>query len=132
MFIGNESTKMVHLENCPWVFKIHPDNFITFNELHCALDQDFKEAPCCFEHVWELTHGFVYEVRKNIKKTNYAVCLCCGETRGVQMAHIYPKRFGGNKCIPLCPTCHWNYDHNLLTKEEYSLIKSNRLLTCIS
>ena len=50
-------------------------------------------------------------------------CIICGETRGVQGAHIKPRRHGGMERMPLCPTCHWNYDHDGLNKREVKFVE---------
>lgn len=45
-------------------------------------------------------------------------CLVCDESRGVQSAHVIPAALGGIRTIPLCPNCHWNYDHGLMEGAE--------------
>lgn len=55
-------------------------------------------------------------------------CLLCEETRGLQLAHIVPRRcvegidelvaWHKDNIAVLCPTHHYCYDHWLLTQEE--------------
>ena len=53
-------------------------------------------------------------------------CVICGSSEkkvGVlQKAHLKAKSSGGTQVVPMCPNCHWRYDHGKLTKAELKKI----------
>jgi 5-methylcytosine-specific restriction endonuclease McrA len=60
------------------------------------------------------------------KKLGFTKCIKCGYDKHVEVAHIKPiSSFSEEVMIsvinskenimPLCPNCHWEYDHNLWT-----------------
>ena len=60
------------------------------------------------------------------KKLGFTKCLKCGYNKHIEIAHIKPiSSFSDDIMIseinskqnimPLCPNCHWEYDHNLWT-----------------
>jgi len=60
------------------------------------------------------------------KKLGFTECLKCGYNKHIEVAHIKPiSSFSDDILIseinskqnimPLCPNCHWEYDHNLWT-----------------
>jgi hypothetical protein len=116
-YIGNSSSMKVHLPDCGYAYFIHPDNFELFDHIHEALSFEYEECGWCLGKARER------EYKNTIK---YAVlssslgesCIACRGNRGIQKAHIVPRRKGGIEVMPLCPSCHWNYDHNLLKPKE--------------
>lgn len=53
-------------------------------------------------------------------------CQICGEKRAVQKCHIMPSHLGGNRrdnLITLCPTHHFLFDHNRLSRGEFERIR---------
>lgn len=121
MLVGNEHSSIVHMENCEYAWVIAPVNFVMFEELDHALSQGYRCCRACFEgRDWELSSLLM----KELSGKAFGQCIVCKETRGVQKAHVIPRRFGGTQLIPLCPLCHWNYDHNLLDKRETGLLQA--------
>jgi len=121
-YIGNSSSQIVHLPDCGYASQIHPDNFEVYEHLHQALSQEYYECRWCLGGARELE----YKVKVNkgiIREYKGVECVACGEARGIQDAHIVPRREGGTDTMPLCPTCHWNYDHNMLDEEESNNIE---------
>lgn len=57
-------------------------------------------------------------------------CAICHESRGVQAAHIKARKEGGpgtiDNVMPLCPTHHWCYDHDLLSINEWWALLKNQ------
>jgi 5-methylcytosine-specific restriction endonuclease McrA len=60
------------------------------------------------------------------KKLGFTKCCKCGYDKHIEVAHIKPiSSFSEEVMIsiinskenimPLCPNCHWEYDHNLWT-----------------
>ena len=60
------------------------------------------------------------------KKLGFVECVKCGYNKHIEVAHIKPiSSFSEDILIsvinseenimPLCPNCHWEYDHNLWT-----------------
>ena len=60
------------------------------------------------------------------KKLGFTECVKCGYNKHIEVAHIKPiSSFSDDILIsvinskenimPLCPNCHWEYDHNLWT-----------------
>ena len=122
-YIGNSGSFIVHAPDCAYAYYIHPDNFETFDHIHEAIREDYTECRWCIGGVREL------EYRAKAKAAVIIIgrgteCLICKETRGVQFAHIVPRRHGGRETMPLCPTCHWNYDHNLLKPKEAAAVNN--------
>jgi predicted restriction endonuclease len=67
--------------------------------------------------------------------TNNEKCLLCGYSKHVQRCHFIPRRFTqkiegyqkytdyeNENIIPLCPTHHWELDHNLLDDSDYEKV----------
>lgn len=59
------------------------------------------------------------------KKLNWNSCKYCGYDKHIEIAHIHPiSNFDKNtkisiinhptNLLPLCPNCHWEYDHKLI------------------
>jgi hypothetical protein len=120
-FIGNESSLVVHSLECEWALQIHPLNVVTFVELFDALGAGYRECGACIpsDHILRLRRG--NEVLREVREIRIGDgCVICCEHRGIQLAHIVPAAAGGTTRIPLCPRCHWNYDHGLLTEYEFS------------
>ena len=121
MYIGNERTMLVHTPECDAVFKMNPLNHAVFSELYDALGCGYAECQYCLgESKGKYTR--LNEIKRAVRNESFGVCLCCGETRGVQRAHIIPRANGGIDVMPLCPCCHWNYDNGLLNDEELEII----------
>lgn len=58
-----------------------------------------------------------------VKSVNGNKCKLCGKSEkavGVlEKAHLKARTRGGSQYIPLCPTCHYKYDHpKLLTATQ--------------
>jgi 5-methylcytosine-specific restriction endonuclease McrA len=122
LFIGNSNSLTVHLPDCGYASQIHPDNFEVYEHLHEALAQEYYECRWCLGEMRD--HEYKIKVKEGIIKDYKGhACVSCGERRGAQDAHIVPKKEGGKDTMPLCPTCHWNYDHNLLTGKESKRIQ---------
>ena len=113
---------IVHSPYCEWAWKIHPDNWVTFDSIHEAVSCGYSECGDCIEERRKIIR--VEQARKEIKSQFFGECICCQEKRGIQKAHIIPKRFrSDSRTMPLCPNHHWNYDHNLLTEKERNKIE---------
>ena len=118
-YIGNSNSMTVHAEDCEFVLQIHPANFEQFAEVFDALGQEYKPCGLCMNpSEARLQFQQHREVLREIKARSACSCQICGETRGVQRAHITPRANGGVVTMPLCPSCHWNYDHGLLRQDE--------------
>jgi len=128
MFIGNEHTRIIHSPYCEWAHKIGYDGFVKFETLYDALSMDYHECKSCFgEQAIEKYNAAedklnkikkYEEIKKEIEEREFNECISCHEIRGVQKAHILPKKVDPGNLIPLCPNCHWYYDHNLLNQSE--------------
>ena len=118
MFIGNSYSMTVHADNCPAIWKMNPLNFEPFTECYDALSSGYQECELCMGAGLE-RHYRLNAVKNSIKKKHFASCLICQSERGIQRAHIIPQCDGGVNVMPLCPSCHWNYDHGLLGSNEY-------------
>lgn len=121
-FVGNDWSKVVHTDDCEYAAKIHPDYVVAFSELYDAVGQEFRECNWCLGdgRTREVARRIIATVRSNQR----GECLICGETRGVQAAHITPRRMGGTATMPLCPNHHWFYDHGLLTAGDVCKVEA--------
>jgi hypothetical protein len=108
---------LVHTDDCDGVANMHPENVVYFCELYHAMGDGYSECPRCF--YWEELRAERAALRAKTRGKKYRKCLICSESRGIQRAHIKPKRHGGKECMPLCPNHHWGYDHDLLEDEEF-------------
>ncbi len=125
-FIGNSDSQIVHTTDCEYADLIHPSNLEEFDDLWHALGQDYDECGWCLGRARE--HEYKREIKASMRLVfSSDGCISCGENRGVQRAHIIPRRMGGVGTMPLCPTCHWNYDHNNLTENEAKRIRKHLL-----
>ena len=67
-------------------------------------------------------------IEKQTRSSNraYKACEICGENRITHFCHIIPHSEGGpsdeNNYLYLCPVHHHLFDHNRLSKEEWSKI----------
>ena len=60
-----------------------------------------------------------WEIIKRQWKNKCAVCQKTEKSAGIlQKAHIKAHSRGGSQVIPMCPTCHYRYDHKQLTATE--------------
>ena len=116
LFVGNEYSGIVHKWSCPFVLGMHWKNIVPFHHLYDAESLEYAECQYCINK-WRKPEQI--NLQNFIKsKRREKGCLVCGEMRGVQLAHVIPKRLGGIERMTLCPSCHWNYDHDLLTESE--------------
>jgi RNase P subunit RPR2 len=53
-----------------------------------------------------------WEAKKKILQNK---CVVCGKTEKsvgkLIKAHVKARSKGGNQVLPMCPNCHWKYDH---------------------
>jgi len=64
-----------------------------------------------------------WEIVKKQWKNRCAVCSKTEKSVGIlHKAHIKARSKGGSQYIPLCPTCHYRYDHHQLNSTELSRI----------
>ena len=116
MFIGNEAERVVHSCYCEYAWKIKPSCFVVFDELAYALANEYQCCWYCLDKGTPLETQT--ELKARISREVFDACALCDEERGVQKAHLIAKKDGGKIIVPMCPTCHWNYDHDLLGGEE--------------
>jgi len=121
-YVGNASSMKVHLPDCGYAYFIHPDNFELFEHIHEALASEYNECGWCLGKAREREYKNIVKY-DTLSRSLGESCVACGANRGVQRAHIIPRRKGGIEVMPLCPSCHWNYDHNLLTRQESKRIQ---------
>lgn len=116
-FVGNSYSMKVHAVDCPYAVQIHPDSFELFDDLHVAIQQEYEECGWCMGEARESEYrrSVVAQFKQEVMGGD---CIACGASRGIQRAHIVPRRHGGKETMPLCPSCHWNYDHDLLQDKE--------------
>jgi hypothetical protein len=119
--VGNRGSFIVHVPECEFADKIHPDNFEEFESLENAFSYGYRECIYCMgggrekEIQWILKK----QLSDSLKSSqNDAGCCICGYKKAVQKAHLHPRSKGGIAIIPLCPNCHWNYEHNLLSNKQ--------------
>lgn len=123
-YVANEYSGIVHVDLSDCVDKMHPENHIYYEELYHALSEGYSECQYCLGY-WGSDEAFEFaEIKRERKERYFSDCLVCGESRGIQRAHIVPRSAGGKHVMPLCPNHHWNYDHGLLTKEELKKVIS--------
>lgn len=117
-YVGNEYSGIVHVDLSDCVAKMHPANQVFFEELYHALSDGYEECQYCVGF-WGSDEAVEFaQLKQERLETYLPECLVCGESRGVQRAHIVPRSKGGKTAMPLCPNHHWNYDHGLLTDGE--------------
>ena len=68
-------------------------------------------------------------VRKEVVERDNGMCIVCGTTQGIQIAH-YISRARNGLGIPqnlacLCHKCHFDYDNGKLHKEIKALFKEH-------
>ena len=119
-WVGNQCSMVVHHVSCESAEAMHPLNAVDFDELYDALHQEYRVCEFCLGSAGERQVAFNASSarRRSVRESYFGACLCCGETRGVQRAHIIPRVSGGVKTMPLCPSCHWNYDNYLMSNDE--------------
>ena len=120
-YVGNSDTMIIHSTVSDCVLNMHPRNYVGIDDLDIAKSDGFRECQLCLV-VRRPQYSTFKIIKEAVRDTKYSECLVCGETRGVQRAHIIPRRHGGVDCMPLCPNHHWNYDHGLLTQDEQKLV----------
>lgn len=121
-YVGNSSSMKVHLPDCGYAYFIHPDNFELFGHIHEALSSEYEECGWCLGKARE--REYKNTIKSEVLSNSFGgSCVGCGANRGIQKAHIVPHRKGGIEVMPLCPNCHWNYDHETLTKGESKRIQ---------
>ena len=117
---GNSRSMIVHTHYCQWAHEMNPDNFVPFDDLQSALFAGYSECESCLGG--SDARREYHSMRRASRKHTLPACIVCGETRGIQAAHIVPRRHGGTEVMPLCPNHHWNYDHGLLYEDEEKAI----------
>lgn len=116
---------LVHEAGCEYGLSIRPEFLTLFDDLHDALSAGYAEAGCCLTDRSYTAMRAAAAERQNMTNAFRAQgCLICGETRGVQRAHVMPQMIGGTEVIPLCPSHHWAYDHGELTANEMIALES--------
>lgn len=117
MWVGNSYSMLVHAEDCEYAESILERE--DFCELYQALSAGYMEAGCCLTDRPYHQLRTAHEVRKVHRARLVSPgCMICGESRVVEMAHVYPRALGGTKRIPLCPTHHAAFDEGLLSDKE--------------
>jgi hypothetical protein len=109
----------------------------------CGVEIDYRSKRCikCCGSLGDMTlKEAIYEkhhkssafalirtrARAEGKKLGFNKCCKCGYDKHIEVAHIKPiSSFSEDVMIsiinskenimPLCPNCHWEYDHNLWT-----------------
>ena len=109
----------------------------------CGVEIDYRSKRCikCCGFLGDMTlKEAIYEkhhkssafalirtrARAKAKKLGFKECCKCGYDKHIEVAHINPiSSFNYDTMIsvinskenlmPLCPNCHWEYDHNLIT-----------------
>lgn len=120
-YVGNSVSMIVHVDLSECITKLHPANATFFDELY-ALAEGYRECEFCIG-LWGSEQLIRFnDVKRAAKQKLFGRCLVCGESRGVQRAHIVPRSEGGVDVMPLCPNHHWNYDHGLLKADELGAV----------
>jgi|APGre2960657373_1045057.scaffolds.fasta_scaffold21147_2 5-methylcytosine-specific restriction endonuclease McrA len=88
--------------------------------------KDITKADCVYKH-GEMSNKYAY-IRwhaKNKFKNVFTECKICGYDKHVELCHIKSiKSFPDDalledmnsekNIVPLCPNCHWEFDHGIL------------------
>lgn len=88
------------------------------------IDYTLKEAIYVNHHKSSAFALVRSRARTIAKKYGMNKCVKCGYNKHVEIAHIKPisdfsldsklsEVNDKNNLLPLCPNCHWEYDHNL-------------------
>lgn len=101
---------------------------------NCLLSKAKKYCDRCFNNDLLKKDIFSHSTIRNnarskAKELGWKSCKYCGYDKHIQICHIKPvKDFPKDSLIsevnhidnllPLCPNCHWEFDHNIINLED--------------